>query len=111
MKRMLSERTGRFLKSCAGPSLSLLLAMSGCSHGATEKPGVETRRLANGLRLTAVHMPGSTNGTIFSYVPRGVGRGGLKKAQWSHLGEHLVVRAPPPAASPLANAETLPDHM
>ena len=111
MKRVLSERTGRFLKSSAGMLLLILLSSSGCGRGAAEKPGVETRRLSNGLRLTAVHMPGSTNLTIYSYLPMGLASDGLKQAQWSHLVEHLVVRSTTPSDSPQANAETLPDHL
>ena len=40
MKRVLSERTGRFLKSSAGMLLLILLSSSGCGRGAAEKPGV-----------------------------------------------------------------------
>ena len=112
MNRLLSKRTGKKLQPPAWMSLLLLLlTLNGCSRGAPHKPGVETRTLSNGLRLTVVHMPGSTNVTIYSYLPMGLGGDGLKQAQWSHLVEHLAVRSTTPAASPQANSETLPDHM
>jgi predicted Zn-dependent peptidase len=67
--------------------------------------------LTNGIRVVSVHLPASTNVSIFTFLPLGLTSDGPDRAQWSHLVEHLVIRSTVPAGSAIANAETLPDHM
>jgi predicted Zn-dependent peptidase len=82
-----------------------------CASLDDSKPSVDTRMLANGLRVVAVHFPASTNVSIFSFVPLGLATDEANQAQWSHLVEHLVIRSTISQDSSEANAETLPDHM
>src|SRR5438874_801243 len=71
---------------------------------------VKTQTLKNGIRVIAVHNPGSKSESIFSFLPLGLTGDGPGQVQWSHLLEHLVVRS---TTSDLEhfNAETLDDHM
>lgn len=108
LKRSPAKRAGTRLLAAM---LGLLLGI-GCEHSsAAEKPTAESATLANGIRVIAVHFPGSTNVAIFTYLPMGLASDGTQQSQWSHLVEHLVIRSTVPADSPMANAETLPDHM
>jgi peptidase M16-like protein len=74
-------------------------------------PTIDSVTLTNGIRVVAVHFPGSTNESTFIYLPMSLTSDGPQQAQWAHLVEHLVIRSTVPADSPIANAETLPDHM
>lgn len=67
--------------------------------------------LSNGIRVVSVYFPGSTNVSIFTFLPLGLAKDGPNQTQWSHLVEHLVVRSTFPGSLAMANAETLPDHM
>jgi predicted Zn-dependent peptidase len=71
---------------------------------------VQTRRLANGLRLITIYNPGSKSESIFTFLPLGLASDGPGQTQWSHLVEHLVVSS---TTSDLEhfNAETLSDHI
>jgi RNA polymerase sigma factor (sigma-70 family) len=89
----------------------LLLGMGCEQSSAAEKSTAESVTLTNGIRVVALHFPGSTNVAIFTSLPMGLASDGTQQAQWSHLVEHLVIRSTVPADSPIANAETLPDHM
>jgi predicted Zn-dependent peptidase len=92
----------------------LVLAMCfalGCQPVSTTRQKPLALSLANGLRVVALQIPGSTNVSIFTYLPMGLAADGNGKAQWSHLVEHLVIRTTIPFGSTEANAETLPDHM
>jgi len=89
-----------------------LIALIGVSQRtAASTPTTDSVTLTNGIRVVAVHFPGSTNEAIFTYLPMSLTSDGPQQAQWSHLVEHLVIRSTVPADSPIANAETLPDHM
>ncbi len=72
-------------------------------------PTVEKATLANGLRLAAIHYPGSTNMAIFTFCPMGLALDGAGQSQWSHLVEHLVIHSTFKSLSAEVNAETLPD--
>ncbi len=72
---------------------------------------VTTKTLKNGLRLVAIHNPGSKSESIFTFLPMGLTSDGPSQTQWSHLVEHLVVRSTAGADVEHFNAETLPDHM
>ncbi len=89
----------------------VLLACLSCGPLRGEAPAVDSITLANGLRIVAVHIGGSTNVAIFTFLPMGLAFDGPGQSQWSHLVEHLVIRSTVPADSAQANAETLPDHM
>jgi len=78
--------------------------------GAAE-PRTEARTLANGIRAVSVCFPGSTNVSIFTYLPLGLASDGPQQAQWSHLVEHLVLRSTGLTDLSRANAETLPGCM
>ena len=89
----------------------VLLACLSCGPSGAEAPAVDSITLANGLRIVALHIGGSTNVAIFTFLPMGLAFDGPRQSQWSHLVEHLVIRSTVPADSAQANAETLPDHM
>src|SRR2546425_11897200 len=89
----------------------VILAGLGCGPSRGEAPVVDSLTLANGLRIVALHIADSTNVAIFTFLPMGLAFDGPRQSQWSHLVEHLVIRSTVPADSPMANAETLPDHM
>jgi predicted Zn-dependent peptidase len=91
--------------------LSLALLGAGCSRSPGDTSMVNALTLSNGVRVLSVCFPASTNVSIFTFLPMGLTSDGPEQAQWSHLIEHLVIRSTIPANSPLANAETLPDHM
>jgi len=91
--------------------LSLALLGTGCSRAPGGTSTVSSLALTNGIRVVAVCFPASTNVSIFTFLPMGLTSDGPEQAQWSHLVEHLVIRSTVPANSPLANGETLPDHM
>ena len=93
--------------------LAFLLVALGfdCRHSQATTPAVQSRTLANSIRVLSVHFPGSTNVSIFSFLPLGLVTDGPGRAQWSHLVEHLVIRSTVPANSRQANAETMPDYM
>jgi predicted Zn-dependent peptidase len=91
------------MKSC----LPLLLA----SVAVAGDLKVATKTLKNGLRLVAIHNPGSKSESIFTFLPMGLTSDGPGQTQWSHLVEHLVVRSNVGADVEHFNAETLPDHM
>jgi len=67
--------------------------------------------LSNGIRVVSVYFPGSTNVSIFTFLPLGLVKDGPGQTQWSHLVEHLAIRSTVPAGLSMANAETLPDHV
>ena len=91
-------------------SLSLL-ACFGCQRSVAGAAAAKSVTLTNGIRVVAVHFPGSTNEAIFTYLPMSLTSDGPRQSQWAHLVEHLVIRSTVPVNSPMANAETLPDHM
>jgi predicted Zn-dependent peptidase len=94
----------------AGSLLLLSIVGTGCQP-VTASTSITTTNLANGIRVVSVYFPGSTNVSSFTFSPMGLTGDGPGQAQWSHLVEHLVIRSTVPADSPVANAETLPDHM
>jgi predicted Zn-dependent peptidase len=100
---------------CSQTALTaLFVAFTGlfvCERAATAVPARQTVTLTNGIRVVAVHFPGSTNEAIFTYLPMSLTSDGPQQAQWAHLVEHLVIRSTVSTNSPSANAETLPDHM
>lgn len=87
----------------------LAIAAPTTSPAATSTPGSTT--LSNGLRIVAVYFPGSTNVSIFTFLPLGLASDGPRQAQWSHLVEHLVIRSTVSGGLSTANAETLPEGM
>ena len=93
--------------------LAVLLVALGfdCHHSQAATPAVQSRTLANSIRVLSIHFPGSTNVSIFTFLPLGLVTDGPGQAQWSHLIEHLVIRSTVPANSRQANAETMPDYM
>src|SRR6266545_69225 len=91
--------------------LSTLISTFGCQHTFAKPPAPESVTLTNGVRVVTLYFPGSTNEAMFSYLPMSLTSGGPRQSQWAHLVEHLVIRSTVPADSPIANAETLPDHM
>ena len=93
-----------------GLILSALLAQ-GCKPAPATSSALNTMTLPNGIQVVSVPFPGSTNVSIFTFLPLGLTTDGPDQAQWSHLVEHLVIRSTVPTESPQANAETLPDHM
>src|SRR2546423_352903 len=96
-----------------GPTILLLSTMMsafGCQRSFAKPPATEST-LTTGIRVVAVYFPGSTNVAIFTYLPMSLTSDGPRQSQWAHLVEHLVIRSTVPADSPVANAETLPDHM
>jgi len=94
-------------------TLLMLFATLGvaCRRTSAASSTVASTNLANGIRVVSVHFPGSTNVSIFTFLPMGLTSDGPAQAQWSHLVEHLIIRSTVPADLPSANAETLPDHM
>ncbi len=94
-------------------TILLLLAMlgQGCQPSSASDPAMSSMSLPNGIQVVAVPFPGSTNVSIFTFLPLGLTTDERGQAQWSHLIEHLVIRSTMPADSTQANAETLPDHM
>src|SRR5882672_6110111 len=87
------------------------LCIASCRGADMNKSVTSMLTLTNGLRVVAIHFPGSTNASIFTFLPMGLATDGPRQAQWSHLVEHLVIRSTIPEESREANAETLPDHM
>jgi len=67
--------------------------------------------LPNGIRVVSLYFPGSTNVSIFSFLPLGLAEDAPRQTQWSHLVEHLVIRSTIPGDLSMANAETSPDGM
>src|SRR2546430_6611920 len=97
-----------------GPTILLLSTMMsafGCQRAFAKPPATESITLTNSIRVVAVYFPGSTNVAIFTYLPMSLASDGPQQTQWAHLIEHLVIRSTAPGGSPVANAETLPDHM
>ncbi|HAV64430.1 MAG TPA: hypothetical protein DCY13_18940, partial [Verrucomicrobiales bacterium] len=96
-------------------SAAILLAsgllLVGCAPPSHAAPATTIDTLPNGIRLAVVHFPGSTNVSIFTFLPMGLVHDGPGQTQWSHLIEHLVIRSTVPANAGWSNAETLPDHM
>jgi predicted Zn-dependent peptidase len=93
-------------------ALALLTAAGmGCRSRADVRSGADTLSLKNGIRVVVVRIPGTSNTSIFTYLPMGLASDGAGQAQWSHLVEHLVLRTTVPFGSQEANAETLPDHL
>ncbi len=92
-------------------ALLLLVALGGCHQSVAGRTQIQTQTLANGVRVIAVHFPGSTNVSIFTYLPMSLASDGPGQAQWSHLVEHLVIQSTIEGNLQIANAETLPDHM
>jgi len=94
------HRKGRAHSAASGDPLSgatrlALLAFcsmsfTGCRRQGMERPAMETSSLSNGIQAVAVHLPGSTNVSIFSFLPLGLTSDGPNQAQWSHLVEHLL---------------------
>ncbi len=91
----------------AAITASSLLFAAYSSSGTTPQAAT----LSNGIRVTAVFFPGSTNVSIFTFCPLGLADDGSGQAQWSHMVEHLVIRSTVPEGFLTANGETLPDHL
>ena len=83
----------------------------GGDASSTQPSKVNSRTLSNGLQVVVVSFAGSTNVSLFCFLPLGLASDGPGQTQWSHLIEHLVIRSTVPGNSPQANAETMPDHM
>jgi predicted Zn-dependent peptidase len=94
-----------------GALAAITTLAAGCGRSSATASNITASVLTNGIRIVSVHFPTSTNVSIFTFVPMSLASDGPNQAQWSHLVEHLVIRSTMPANSPLANAETLPDHM
>jgi len=108
------KKTRNRNRGTTDPLVLLLIALIGAGvnqRTSASAPAADSITLTNGIRVVAVHFPGSTNVAIFTYLPMSLTGDGPQQAQWAHLVEHLVIRSTVPADSPLANAETLPDHM
>lgn len=71
----------------------------------------QVHTLVNGVQVAVVHFPGSTNVSLFTFLPLGLAHDGPGQTQWAHLIEHLVIRSTVPAEAQWANAETQPDHL
>lgn len=78
---------------------------------AEEQVSTSSQRLANGIRLVYIQVPGSKNIAIFSILPMGLAADDAKHAQWAHLVEHLVMRTTMPNELTHGNAETLAGRM
>src|SRR5439155_23431038 len=87
-----------------------LLLLLACVGIASEMK-IQTKTLQNGVRLVAIHNPGSKSESIFTFLPMGLTSDGPGQTQWSHLVEHLVVRSIARVDLEHFNAETLDDHM
>src|SRR6266545_666602 len=108
------KKAGKRTGQSNGPTTILLLSTViglGSQHAFAKPPAPESVTLTNGIRVVGVYFSGSTNVAIFTYLPMSLTSDGPKQSQWAHLVEHLVIRSTVPADSPIANAETLPDHM
>src|SRR5260370_29755165 len=103
-------KSGKARVRLVGPVLVLLAGLS-CGPSRGETPAVDSITLANGLRIVALHIGGSTNVAIFTFLPMGLAFDGPRQSQWSHLVAHLVIRSTVPADSAQANSAALPDHM
>jgi predicted Zn-dependent peptidase len=88
-----------------------LLVLAAPAARAASAPIPESATLPNGIRTVSVYFPGSTNVSIFTFLPLGLAKDGPAQAQWSHLVEHLVIRSTIQGELSMANAETLPDCM
>jgi predicted Zn-dependent peptidase len=75
------------------------------------EPRVETATLKNGIQVAMVEISGSTNLSLFTFLPMDLVGDDAGKAQWAHLVEHLVIRTTIPDDLTEANAETGPDNM
>jgi len=95
---------------CAG-LLFATVAFTALGAKGSDQPKVEARSLTNGMHVMVAWFPGSTNLSIFTFLPMSLGTDDAGQAQWSHLVEHLVIRSTVMASWRQANAETLPDHM
>src|SRR5882672_1232151 len=87
----------------------LLLVLA--SVGIAGEMKIQTKTLQNGVRLVAIHNPGSKRESIFTFLPMGLTSDGPGQTQWSHLVEHLVVRSTAGWDVEHFNAETIDDHM
>src|SRR5207302_6022301 len=47
--------------------------------------------LTNGIRIVTVYFPGSTNESIFTYLPMSLTSDGPRQSQCAHLVEHLRI--------------------
>jgi hypothetical protein len=92
------------------PCLFAFLLVCGCGSNSSAAK-VESVRLTNGLQVLAIEFPGSTNVSLFTFLPMGLAADGPGQTQWSHLIEHLVVRGTVPPMVAWANGETVADHM
>lgn len=99
------------LKPTFAPAAVLGSWLSICRCATAAEPVIETRTLGNGLQLAAIQFPGSTNVSLFTFLPMGLASDGAGQAQWSHLVEHLVINSTLPNDLREANAETGPDSM
>lgn len=93
---------------CAGTLCALMGAVQAASAAA---PSVHERTLNNGIRVAYLHVAGSPDFSILTFLPMGLAFDERDRAQWSHLIEHLVIRTTVPGRLTNVNAETLPDHM
>ncbi|HEV2293979.1 MAG TPA: insulinase family protein [Tepidisphaeraceae bacterium] len=78
---------------------------------AAAAPTLHRRTLPNGVEVCYLHAKGSTNFSMFTFLPMGLAWDDAGHAQWAHLIEHLVIRTTVPGPLTNVNAETLPDHM
>jgi predicted Zn-dependent peptidase len=104
------------LRDGGAPTLLGTLATLAVWLGATTlthavEPKLETKTLTNGIRLAAIEIPGSTNVSLFTFLPMGLASDGPSQAQWSHLVEHMVITSTLPDDLAHGNAETSPDGM
>jgi len=89
----------------------LMLFVSACQPVSADKPYVDSFTLKNGIHVVLVHLAGSKNVSIFTFLPMGLASDGPGQAQWSHLVEHMVIRSTVPYGSQHGNAETMHDNM
>jgi predicted Zn-dependent peptidase len=107
---MKPNNSGQHIFVCAF-LIGIALPGVGCKQSSAAERSMESLTLSNGIRVVSIHFPGSTNVSIFSFLPMGLASDEAGQAQWSHLVEHLVIRSTMPTDSQQANAETLADHI
>jgi predicted Zn-dependent peptidase len=90
---------------------SLFVGSVGCERSSEGRTSPDVFTLSNGTRIAVVHLPQSTNVTLFTFLPMGLAEDGPGQAQWSHLVEHLAIRSTFPEDLRQANAETGSDHL
>src|SRR4051812_49739487 len=74
------------------------------------RASVEERVLTNGIRLVCVRFPGSTNVSIYSYLPLGLAKDAAGAGAWAHFVGDLVICLAMGERLAGGKAEGLPGH-